>query len=50
MNRVHGPHGPAAGRRSMVHGGPWTVGWPELAGVRAHRHCFGPELTVATPK
>jgi hypothetical protein len=34
----------------MVHGGPWTEAWPELAGVIAHRCCSGPELTAAIPK
>jgi hypothetical protein len=50
MNRVHGPHGPDAGRRCMVHGGPWTVAWSELTGVRAHRRYSDLELTAATPK
>jgi hypothetical protein len=50
VNQVHMPHGSAAGRRSMVHGGPWAEARPDLAGVQAHRRCNGPEIDVATPK
>jgi hypothetical protein len=44
------PHGLAAGRRSMVHGGPWIKAWPEFTRVRACQHCSDPELVAATPK
>jgi hypothetical protein len=33
VNRVHRPCEPAARRLSIVHDGPWTEAWPDLAGV-----------------
>jgi hypothetical protein len=39
VNRVHRPREPAAGRRSMVHGGPWIEALPEITGVQARQCC-----------
>jgi hypothetical protein len=50
MNRLHRSHGPAARRRSMVHGGPWTGAQPELTVVRAHQRYSGLELAAAASK